>query len=89
MNRAYSRVLVTRGASFIASALADALVERDAKVRVIDNLSSGKLDNIQHHTINWYFRTETSEEEATTLAQMLTERTPKLTELANEVATAD
>jgi nucleoside-diphosphate-sugar epimerase len=27
----------------------DALVERGAKVRVVDNLSSGKLENIQHH----------------------------------------
>jgi len=29
--------------------LVDALVERGAKVRVIDNLSSGKLENIQGH----------------------------------------
>ena len=43
------RVLVTGGASFIGSALVDALVERRAKVRIIDNLSSGKLENIRHH----------------------------------------
>ena len=43
------RVLVTGGASFIGSILVDALVERDARVRVVDNLSSGKLENIQHH----------------------------------------
>lgn len=29
--------------------MVDALVERGAKVRVIDNLSSGKLENIQGH----------------------------------------
>lgn len=46
------RVLVTGGASFIGSALVDALVERDAKVRVVDNLSSGKAENIQHHLNN-------------------------------------
>ncbi len=40
-------VLVTGGASFIGSALVDALVERGAQVRVADNLSSGKLENIQ------------------------------------------
>jgi len=43
------RVLVTGGASFIGSHLVDALVERCATVRVVDDLSSGKLENIQEH----------------------------------------
>jgi len=43
------KVLVTGGASFIGSHLVDALVERGAQVCVVDNLSSGKLDNIQGH----------------------------------------
>ena len=43
------RVLVTGGASFIGSHLSDALVVRGAKVRVVDNLSSGKLENIRGH----------------------------------------
>jgi nucleoside-diphosphate-sugar epimerase len=42
-------VLVTGGASFIGSHLVDALVERGAKVRIVDDLSSGKLENIQPH----------------------------------------
>lgn len=42
-------VLVTGGASFIGSGLVDALVERGAKVRVVDNLSSGLLENIAEH----------------------------------------
>lgn len=49
MNWKGTRVLVTGGASFIGSALTDALVDRGARVRVVDNLSSGKLENIQHH----------------------------------------
>ena len=43
------KTLVTGGASFIGSHLVDALVERGARVRVVDNLSSGRLDNIQDH----------------------------------------
>ena len=46
------KVLVTGGASFISSHLVDALVERGALVRVVDDLSSGKLENIQHHLNN-------------------------------------
>jgi nucleoside-diphosphate-sugar epimerase len=43
------RVLVTGGASFIGSHLTDALVAQGAHVRIIDNLSSGRLENIQEH----------------------------------------
>ncbi|MFQ5850586.1 MAG: SDR family NAD(P)-dependent oxidoreductase [Candidatus Binatia bacterium] len=43
------RVLITGGASFIGSHLTDALVERGAEVRVVDDLSSGRSENIQHH----------------------------------------
>jgi nucleoside-diphosphate-sugar epimerase len=43
------KVLVTGGASFIGSHLTDALVERGAKVRIVDDLSSGKLENIREH----------------------------------------
>ena len=40
------KVLVTGGASFIGSHLVDALVAQGACVRVVDDLSSGKLKNI-------------------------------------------
>lgn len=42
-------VLVTGGASFIGSHLTDALVERGAKIRIVDDLTSGGLGNIQEH----------------------------------------
>jgi nucleoside-diphosphate-sugar epimerase len=43
------KVLVTGGASFIGSQLVDALMARDARVRVVDDLSSGKAENIEKH----------------------------------------
>lgn len=44
------RVLVTGGASFIGSHLVDLLVARGARgIRVVDDLSSGKVDNIRAH----------------------------------------
>ena len=43
------RVLVTGGAGFIGSHLVDRLVKEGYRVRVIDNLSSGRLENIKHH----------------------------------------
>jgi len=42
-------VLVTGGSSFIGSAVADQLIERGAKVRVVDDLTSGHLSNIAGH----------------------------------------
>ncbi len=43
------RVLVTGGTSFIGSNLVDQLVNRGAKVRIVDDLSSGRLENVQGH----------------------------------------
>lgn len=49
MNWKNRSVLVTGGASFIGSHLVDALVDQGASIRVVDNLSSGLLENIQSH----------------------------------------
>lgn len=49
MNWKDKRVLVTGGASFIGSGLVDALVQRGATVRIIDDLSTGKYEYIEHH----------------------------------------
>ena len=49
MNWPGTWVLVTGGASFIGSHLTDALVARGARVRVVDNLSSGHLEYITPH----------------------------------------
>lgn len=53
-----SRVVVTGGAGFIGSSLVRALVAEGRRVHVIDNLSTGKLDNLEevadHITVHEY-----------------------------------
>ena len=44
-----TRVLVTGGASFIGSHLVDALVSRGAKVLIVDDLTSGRVENLKSH----------------------------------------
>lgn len=46
------RVLVTGGAGFVGSHVVDRLVGSGYKVGVIDNLSEGKLSNIEGHLKN-------------------------------------
>jgi UDP-glucose 4-epimerase len=43
------RILVTGGAGFIGSNLVDTLMEQGHEVTVLDNLSVGKVANIEHH----------------------------------------
>jgi len=49
------RILVTGGAGFIGSHLVDVLLENNCFVKVIDNLSNGKKENIKHHFSNSNF----------------------------------
>jgi len=42
------RILITGGAGFIGSHLADAYLERGDEVFVLDDLSTGSIDNIRH-----------------------------------------
>lgn len=44
--------LVTGGCGFIGSHLVDVLLEQGRQVRVIDNLSIGRLENLDHHKKN-------------------------------------
>src|SRR4051794_10575581 len=45
------RALVTGGAGFIGSHLADALIERGDEVTVVDDLSTGRLENLNHAAV--------------------------------------
>src|SRR5690349_17221404 len=42
------KVLITGGAGFIGSHLADAYLERGDEVLILDDLSTGSIDNIKH-----------------------------------------
>ncbi len=42
------RVLITGGAGFIGSHLSDAYIERGDEVFIIDDLSTGSIENIAH-----------------------------------------
>ena len=44
--------MVTGGLGFIGSHMVDFLLEKGFTVRVIDNLSGGRLDNLKHHIQN-------------------------------------
>jgi len=46
------KILVTGGASFIGSHLVDRLLDLGASVRVVDNLSSGKIKNLDRYIKN-------------------------------------
>jgi UDP-glucose 4-epimerase len=58
-------VLITGGAGFIGSHLSQALIDRDCRVTVIDDLSTGSKSNIEHlfRHPNFEFVYETSENE--------------------------
>jgi UDP-N-acetylglucosamine 4-epimerase len=49
------KILITGGAGFIGSNLAQALLNKGYYVRVLDNLTSGKLSNIEPFASNPYF----------------------------------
>jgi len=48
------KALITGGAGFVGSHLAEALLDRGDEVYVLDNLSTGSIDNIEH--LKWHHR---------------------------------
>jgi len=47
------RVLITGGAGFIGSHLAEAYLARGDEVYILDDLSTGTLENLRHHQCPW------------------------------------
>jgi UDP-glucose 4-epimerase len=66
-DRNHMRTLVTGGAGYIGSHLVDALMANGHQVSVVDNLSTGKVSNIQHLLGNerFHFVNDTILNEAT------------------------
>jgi UDP-glucose 4-epimerase len=56
LTRNLDKVLVTGGAGFIGSHLVDELVKRGHEVSVLDNLSTGNLENVRTHLHRANFR---------------------------------
>jgi nucleoside-diphosphate-sugar epimerase len=56
MNHKYKRILVTGGAGFIGSHIVDRLIEEGLDVTVIDNLDTGRVENMSHHKNKKNFR---------------------------------
>ena len=52
MSSARQTAIVTGGAGFIGSHMVDHLLDRGYRVRVIDNLTGGRLANLAHHKSN-------------------------------------
>ncbi|MDF1534469.1 MAG: NAD-dependent epimerase/dehydratase family protein [Methanosarcinaceae archaeon] len=53
--RSIDKILVTGGAGFIGSHIVDRLMDTGCEVVVFDNLSSGKMEFIEHHLDNTNF----------------------------------
>src|SRR5687767_2175247 len=66
------RVLITGGAGFVGSHLCEALLARGDEVYVLDNLSTGSIDNIAHlkDRSGFHYRIDTVENEPL-LAEMI------------------
>lgn len=73
------RAVITGGAGFIGSYLAEELVARGCEVSIWDNLFRGKYENIAHliHNGNYFYELDLAQEEnITRMAQLLLKERP-------------
>lgn len=69
-----AKILITGGAGFIGSHLSEKLLEEGNEVFVLDNLSTGSLDNIKHLRDNSHFHCENCGEEFSVLDEALVDQ---------------
>ena len=79
------RVLITGGAGFVGSHLSEALLERGDEVFVLDNLSTGSIDNITHLKSNPRFHYTIDEVENEPLLAEMIDRCDVVVHLAAAV----
>jgi UDP-glucose 4-epimerase len=72
------RCLVTGGAGFIGSNLVDALLARDDEVTVVDNLSTGRRENLDGALANGARLAELDIRDAGAMAELATEARPEV-----------
>ena len=65
------RYLITGGAGFIGSHLSDELLERGHEVHVLDDLSTGSIENIRHLKDRPGFATIDSAESSPVVAELV------------------
>jgi UDP-glucose 4-epimerase len=79
------RVLITGGAGFIGSHLADACLLRGDQVYVIDDLSTGSIDNIEYLKRHPYFHYTIGRVQNASVTAELVDRVDMVYHLAAEV----
>jgi UDP-glucose 4-epimerase len=72
------RCLVTGGAGFIGSNLVDALLERGDEVTVVDNLTTGRMSNLETGLAAGAELVETDIRESARLGEVIAEKRPEI-----------
>jgi UDP-glucose 4-epimerase len=79
------RVLITGGAGFIGSHLTDVCLARGDEVFVLDDLSTGSIDNIEYHRHHPYFHYTVGRVQNASVTAELVDRCDVIYHLAAEV----
>lgn len=82
------RILVTGGAGFIGSHMVDFLLKKEHEVYVVDDLSTGKIENIESHLSNERFHFEQGDITELKILEEICENVDIIFHLASSVGVA-